>query len=149
MIEIIFWTLVFYVPFASAHGKLSQNLAQVREYKNKRLANIYKGEWHTLFLLARIALHLGLIYFVTDFKFTWDNLYIALASVLLGVVSYSPILDWARGLNPFTINATCEQWEGSFDWDCITIWIRDHLKINTKILWLVLYVVLVAVYYLL
>lgn len=144
MIEIIFWTLVFYVPFASAHGKLSQNLAQVREYKNKRLANIYKGEWHTLFLLARIALHLGLIYFVTDFKFTWDNLYIALASVLLGVVSYSPILDWARGLNPLKINATCESWEGSFDWDCTTIWIRDRLKINTKIASIIIAVIVIV-----
>lgn len=48
MIEIIICTLVFYFPFAAAHGKVAQNLAQ-KEYKDKRLANIYKGEWHNLF----------------------------------------------------------------------------------------------------
>lgn len=149
MIEIIICTLVFYFPFAAAHGKVAQNLAQVKEYKDKRLANIYKGEWHNLFLLARIVFHLSLIYYSTEFTLTWDSLYVSLASVLLGIVIYSPILDLSRGLPPFRINATCEKWDGGFDWDCITIWVRDHLKINTKILWMVLYVVLVAVYYLL
>jgi len=144
MTKIIVLTLMFYLPYCFLHGKVAQNLGQVKAWEDKRLANIFKGEWHTYGLLVRVVYHLSLIYLLSDFAWELETLYISITTIIIGVAIYSPLLDLARGLSPFKLNATCEKWEGSFDWDCITIWIRDKLKINTKIASIIIAVIVIA-----
>lgn len=144
VIKIIILTLMFYLPYCFLHGKIAQNLAQAKGWKDKRLANIFKGEWHTYGLLVRIVYHISLIYLITGFAWAVETLHISITTIIIGIAIYSPVLDWARGLKPFKINATCEKWEGSFDWDCITIWIRDRLKINTKIASIIIAVIVIV-----
>lgn len=146
MIEIIIMTLILYTPYCFLHGKISQQLSQM-SYKDERLAKIYKGEWHTFGLIFRIALHLILVYLMTADLLELEALYLLIGSAGLGIVIYSPLIDLARELSPFKINATCEQWKGGFDWDCITLWFKQKLGINTKILSMIIYASFIILYF--
>ena len=127
-------TVVYSVLDALGHHYVGEQISGVTFTEEQKIS---KGKWHLYFGLTRVAVWLGLSFIGGDL----------LLGIIIGIIIW---LGHEVVPNGFKINLTCEKWgEGksfwqkiiSFDFDCFTIWVKEKLKINIRIVVAVLLII--------
>ena len=126
---------IFAIIVGLGNGWIAKQL-EFNKVTNKRLNNIFKGQWHTFFMLPlRLFVPIAFAYF--------DGNLIggAVAGLVIQFVSYDSLIDVARGKFGWKYVATCE---GKWDFaDCFWLklqeWHINHLVVKFLISALAIY----------
>lgn len=117
-------SIIFCLSFTALHGNIAKQLEEMFT-KDKRLANIFKGQWHTAGLIVRLSV-IALL--------TVVNWRIGLSYALFSFTFYDALLNAWRGLSFYHFTGTCEHWGNGFDTDCVWVWIQKHLHLQPVVL---------------
>ena len=115
----IIGALIFCLAFTALHGNIANQL-DVMGVGNERLMKIFKGQWHSAGLIARIAV----VIILGSIDWRYGIFY-----GLLSFTFYDNLINLWRGKNFFRFYGTCEKWIGGIDTDCIWLYIQDVLHI--------------------
>jgi len=134
----ILFTIMFCLAFTALHGNIARQLDEMKvtNKERKRLANIFKGQWHTAGLLVRLGI-VGILSTI--------NWHVGLSYAAISLLLYDSLLDMWRGKSFLHFTGTCEKWGTGFDTDCFWIKLKEITHIEPIFFRLAIMVILLII----